>query len=314
MYPIDDKLTEMNLVSRENFEEFIEKNREVVIENKKLKIGNDWSKIKNFGPPLSYEPETKTIWSFYDRGDWCTHKGNYRGNWSPYIPRNLILRYSSPRDLILDQMVGSGTTLVECKLLGRAGIGVDINPDSIMVAQDRLNFSSPSSDIPLLDIRTYVGDARKLDRISDNSIDLIITHPPYSSIVKYSKLGIEGDLSHLKLPEYIQSMKDVARESYRVLKHNSHCAILIGDTRKHLHFIPISTRILLVFLEAGFILREDIIKQQHKTTTELGIWRGKKYPFFKIAHEHLFIFRKPKNDEKLSIFKNSMNWLELSQS
>lgn len=37
---------------------------------------------------------------------------------APYIPRNLILRYTAPGDLVLDQMAGSGTTAVECKLLG----------------------------------------------------------------------------------------------------------------------------------------------------------------------------------------------------
>ena len=35
------------------------------------------------------------------------------------------------------------------------------------------------------------------------------------------------------------------------------CAILIGDTRKHLHYIPISVRVLEVFLEVGFVLKED---------------------------------------------------------
>ena len=54
---------------------------------------------------------------FKDRGDWATHSGKYRGNWSPYVPRNLILRYSKPGDWILDQFMGSGTTLVEAKLL-----------------------------------------------------------------------------------------------------------------------------------------------------------------------------------------------------
>ncbi|MDW7774889.1 MAG: DNA methyltransferase [Methanosarcinales archaeon] len=69
------------------------------------------------------------------------HKGNYRGNWSPYIPRNLILRYTEKNDTVLDQMAGSGTTLVECKLLQRNAIGVDINPDAVMVARNRLDFS-----------------------------------------------------------------------------------------------------------------------------------------------------------------------------
>ncbi|MBU4138663.1 MAG: site-specific DNA-methyltransferase [Euryarchaeota archaeon] len=71
--------------------------------------------------PSTFTPETTTVWSFPDRGDWATHVGNYRGNLSPYIPRNLILRYTAPGDLALDQMGGSGTTAVECKLLRAVG-------------------------------------------------------------------------------------------------------------------------------------------------------------------------------------------------
>ncbi|MFZ3384825.1 MAG: DNA methyltransferase, partial [Candidatus Methanoperedens sp.] len=57
----------------------------------------------------------------------------YRGNWSPYIPRNLILRYTAPEDMVLDKMIGSGTTLVECKLLGRRAVGVDINLGAVIL-------------------------------------------------------------------------------------------------------------------------------------------------------------------------------------
>ena len=73
--------------------------------------------------PNSFSPEQTTIWSFPDRGKWATHSGRYRGNWSPYVPRNLILRYSKPGDWVLDQFLGSGTTLVEAKLLNRHAIG-----------------------------------------------------------------------------------------------------------------------------------------------------------------------------------------------
>ena len=81
--------------------------------------------------PEKFELETNTVWSFPDRGDWATHSGKYRGNWSPYIPRNLILRYTREGETVLDQFAGSGTTLVEAKLLNRNCIGVDINPDAI---------------------------------------------------------------------------------------------------------------------------------------------------------------------------------------
>ena len=77
--------------------------------------------------PNNFRLELTSVWSFPNRGDWATHSGKYRGNWSPFVPRNLILRYSKPRDWILDQFVGSGTTLVEAKLLNRNAIGIDIN-------------------------------------------------------------------------------------------------------------------------------------------------------------------------------------------
>lgn len=51
-----------------------------------------------------------------------------------------ILRVSSDEgDLILDPFCGSGTTLVSAKLLGRRYLGVDINPDAIAIARQRLD-------------------------------------------------------------------------------------------------------------------------------------------------------------------------------
>ncbi len=51
--------------------------------------------------PQGFQLETTSIWSFPERGSWATHNGKWRGNWSPYIPRNIILRYSQPGDLVL---------------------------------------------------------------------------------------------------------------------------------------------------------------------------------------------------------------------
>ena len=40
--------------------------------------------------PDDFELEMTTHWSFPKRGDWATHDAKWRGNWSPYIPRNII--------------------------------------------------------------------------------------------------------------------------------------------------------------------------------------------------------------------------------
>jgi len=300
----------MKLVTRTDYEQFVNRNKQVQIEDVKVGIGRPWS-IEKFGPPKDYVLETETVWSFPNRGDWATHVGNYRGNWSPYIPRNLILKYTHAGDLVLDQMCGSGTTLVECKLLGRNAIGVDINRDAIMVTLDRLNFGFKPVDPDYaseVSIETYVGDARRLDGVHDESVDLIATHPPYAYIIPYGE-RIEGDLSSLrKLTDYLQGMREVADECYRVLKQGKHCAILIGDTRKHKHYVPISTRVLQQFLDSGLVLREDIIKLQWKTKTTRERWRSSKLDFYRIAHEHLFVFRKPADDDERRELKLSSKW------
>jgi len=208
-------------------------------------------------------------------------------------------------------MMGSGTTLVECKLLQRNAIGVDINPDAVMVARNRLDFEYKplEEDYKAPEIKTYIGDARNLDKIKDESIDLIATHPPYASIIPYSHERVEGDLSSVHdIAEFAEEMKKAAKESYRVLKPGKHCAILIGDTRRHKHFVPITPRVLQSFLDAGFILREDIIKMQWKMKSTREKWRGNKYDFLLIAHEHLYVFRKPEKNEKTNVFKESLRW------
>jgi len=258
--------------------------------------------------PKEFEIECSTVWSFPKRGDWETHKGDYRGNWAPQIPRNLILRYSEEGDTVLDQMVGGGTTLIECKLLGRNGIGIDINPDAIMITRDRLRFESIDENFPKTEQKTYVGDARNLNLIEDESIDLIATHPPYLNIISYTQVRrVEGDLSSIhNLDEFIEKMKIVAQESYRVLKPGKYCAILIGDTRRHKHYVPLSTRVLQTFLGVGLILKEDIIKQQWNCKAT-GFWRKKSQEsnFLLIMHEHLYVFRKPEKGEKIKQFKDS---------
>jgi len=241
----------------EEYKNFLKENDFVIIGKNKIKLYKNW-KIKEYSPKGNYSLEGTTVWSFPDRGNWATHIGDFRGNFSPYIPRNIILKYTNPGDYVLDQMVGSGTTLIECKLLGRNGIGVDINPNCIILTRNRLDFEylpPPSYKEPI--IKTYVGDARNLNLIK--------------------------------------------KESFRVLKEDKYCAILIGDTRKHKHYIPLAYRVMEKFLEVGFILKEDIIKLQHNVTTNRTIWRKKYYDFYKIMHEHIFVFRKPKNEKPLKL-------------
>ena len=259
----------------------------------------------NKSEDFHYKPEFTTIWSFPQRGNWATHRSDYRGNFAPQVPRNLIEMYSEKGDSILDPMVGAGTTLIEARLLARNALGLDINPEAIKLAKAGLRFKHhpPSKQ------ETRVGDARDLSFLKDNSFDLVLTHPPYMNIIKYSDGKIAGDLSNIgSLPKFCDEIEKAAKELYRVLKPDRYCAILIGDTRKGKHFVPLAFNVMQRFLKVGFVLKEDIIKVQHNcTTTECWQAKARQDKFYLIMHEHLFVFRKPKNAEDITKIKYSTN-------
>lgn len=82
-------------------------------------------------------------------GDWAINsfwtmnpaKAQEIGHPAPFpdeLPKRLIKFYSFKGDIVLDPFVGSGTTVKVARELGRIGIGYDINPDYIELAEKRL--------------------------------------------------------------------------------------------------------------------------------------------------------------------------------
>ncbi len=320
---------EMRRIDYSEYLEFIKKTREIEIDGNKISL--EPIRIKRLHPIEDQELEdiSTTVWSFPKRGSWATHRGNYRGNWPPQMVRALILMFTKPGDTVLDPMIGSGTTCIEAKLLGRNCIGVDINYNAVMLTLHRLywldqylkelaekNKRTIMDNYNGVDIETmlktrieiYHGDARYLDKITDESIDLVATHPPYFNIIRYSKSKIPGDLSRVhKLEKYLEMIEAIAKEAYRVLKPGKYIGILVGDTRIHKHYVPITHYVLQILLKTGFILKEEVVKIQHKMKTTREIWRKiRKRDFLLIYHEKLYILRKPVDSSEYKKYKYSI--------
>lgn len=182
--------------------------------------------------------------------------------------------------------MGSGTTLVEAKLLNRSAVGVDINPQSVSISETNLQFQCETNS----KIFTCRGNATNLYFVKDSNIDFICTHPPYANIIKYSQ-GIDGDISSIGLDEFLGEMLKVAEESYRVLKKGKMCAVMIGDIRKYGKVIPLGFRVMECFLQEGFVNKEIIIKEQHNCRST-NYWEKQNNNFLLLAHEYIFVFQK----------------------
>ena len=240
--------------------------------------------------PETFDLECTTVWAFPRRGNWATHKSDWRGNWAPEIARNLILRYSKEGDILLDSMIGGGTTAIEAKILNRNIICSDINKKAVLRTKESLKFKVDNKAWQ----KIYIWDARNLKRLEDKSIDLVLTHPPYADIIKYSEGNLVEDLSNIHdIDTFCDEMEKVAKEFYRVLKKGKYCAILMGDTRRQKMYQPLAYKVMDRFLKVGFLLKEDIIKRQFNCkATGFWITKSKESNFLLIMHEHLFIFQK----------------------
>ncbi len=258
--------------------------------------------FESFGPE-HFHLETTTVWSFPNRGDWAVHAGDYRGNWPPQVPRNLIERYTKKGDLVVDAFVGGGTTLIEAWLLGRRSIGTDIAKMALQMCSSKLTemeFLAPDSSGHVLEDRlrpiVIEGSALSLSSLlckqgsGLNSVRLLCAHPPYLNSIKYTS-GQKEDLSAVSQPaEFCELMRRFAREARRVLVPSGVCALLIGDVRKGGSLKPLGFEVLTVFLQEGFRLDSLVIKTQHKDrSSEFYVTRNTSHLL--MAHEYLFIMR-----------------------
>ncbi len=79
----------------------------------------------------------------------------------PQLARWAIEHFSEPGETVLDPMVGSGTTLVEARLLGRNALGLDIDPLARLLSEVKSTSIEPS--------RLKREGAALLRRISEDS-------------------------------------------------------------------------------------------------------------------------------------------------
>ncbi len=274
--------------------------------HKLVQEGKVYLKTQSKKTILKWDPklalEKTTVWDFKNRGKWAVHDPDYRGNWPPQIPRNLILKFTKEKEIVLDPFVGGGTTVIEAYLLKRKSIGIDINHQAIQFTNDKIRemeVKSKAYNILSQDCKPIIrkGDAKKKLReiqksieYGADSIDLICTHPPYMNSIIYS--NDKDDLSNISdITTYLRKMSEIAKELFIMLKKGGICSILIGDIRKKSKIIPLGFKVMKQFLDQRFTLKELIIKIQNQDSST-RFYASRDLPHYLIQHEYLLIFEK----------------------
>ena len=220
------------------------------------------------------EIQTTTLWDYPSQ-----HYGNaiqgdqtYIGATPSYVIWNLLQRYTRPNDLVVDPMVGSGTTIDVCKDLERRCLGFDIAPYREDVRQ---------------------ADARNLP-LEDASADFVFVDPPYSTHVDYSDHpDCIGKLNALEA-DYYEAMDAVIREMFRVVKNRRYVALYVSDSfKKKKPFMPIGFR-LFAILERYFTPVDIVSVVRHNKSMKRRHWHTEAASgnYFLRGFNYLFILKK----------------------
>ncbi|HTD82140.1 MAG TPA: DNA methyltransferase [Thermoplasmata archaeon] len=230
--------------------------------------------LKGWDALRDYDLESTTLWDFPTQSPGSMAFGDHRFNGvtPASVVMNLVRRYSRPGDLVVDAMVGSGTTLDVARSLGRRLLAFDLASRRPEIVRN---------------------DARHLP-LPDDSVDLHFVDPPYSDNVRYSDdTACLGRVSCAE-GEFLEAMEEIARELRRTLKPRHVLGWLTSDAYRHGRFTPLGF-LTFVMLTRFFEPVDVVCVARHHDRSANPMWehRARRFGFYLRGFKYLFILRKP---------------------
>ncbi len=247
-------------------------------------------------------PETISVWN--QRGLGANHPDAQIERQHPapfsFTDVSRIVRFFTKRgDVVLDPFVGVGSTLKACAVEGRNGMGFELNSRYAELAEERLRTEVRGADASSVKQFIRVGDARDLIKdLPDNSLDLVITSPPYWNILhkvdhKANQERKEYDLDTRygddkrdlgNISDYDEFLKDLASilgECGRALKPKKYMAVIVSDFRDKSRFVMFHADLAHALEKYQLEMRGlTVLYQRHKRIFPYG------YPYAYVPNIH----------------------------
>jgi len=250
------------------------------------------------------EIKTDSLWMYDNRASGDGHKLDYHGNYIPQLATQLLTRYSKKDEIVLDLFLGSGTTAIEAARLNRCCIGVELKPELVEYVRGKIKPELLDSRIHLLQGNSAAPETVRqinetLGGMQANAAHLLILHPPYADIIKFSDRP--DDLSNAPTTEtFLDGFEVVARHGYGLLAPGRFAALIIGDKYANGELVPLGFWCMERMNRVGFKTKAIIVKNIEGNEKGKGksanLWRYRALAggYYIFKHEYVIVFFKPK--------------------
>lgn len=238
-------------------------------------------------------PETISVWNQKGLGAGHPDAQIERQHPAPFSFTDvgrLIRFFTKKGQTVLDPFVGVGSTLKACAIDGRHGIGIELNPDFAELTRQRLATEVRDMFSTADGQRILEGDAREhLPTISDESVDFVVTSPPYWSILKKEDHKVRQerlekglakdygtdarDLAKIECyDEFLRELTAIFGECARTLKRGRYMAIIVSDFRDKSKYIMFHADLARTLEGYGLEMRGlKVLYQRHKKVFPLRV-------------------------------------------
>lgn len=134
--------------------------------------------------------------------------------------------------------------------------------------------------------KIFCSSSENMKELPDCSVHLMVTSPPYNVGKDY-----DDDLS---LEEYFDLLRNVFKETYRVLVPGGRVAINIANVGRK-PYIPLNSAVTYIMQDLGFLMRGEIIWQKGASSggsCAWGSWQSASNPVLRDTHEYITIYCK----------------------
>ena len=140
------------------------------------------------------------------------------------------------------------------------------------------------------EFKLWNDDGCKLRHTPDQSADLVFTCPPYWRAERYEP--VPGQLSEMTYKEFLDMIRENARNVWRVLKWNKYAVYVVGDIRYEGKFYPLHVEFINIFTEEGFELWDIVINVLRSPTAWMAVGGDVKKGYTHKIHEYILVFKK----------------------